>query len=200
MIKHVEDSHVNLSPARLEAFSDAVLAIVITISVLAIRIPSAPTFESILAVLPVLIVYAISFHMIGTYWNNHHHLLRAAKHISSGVMWSNLYLLFWLSIIPITTAWLGENYLDHLPVALYAFVLLMAALAYTLLQWQVLEHNENKEMVRQELKRRPKGIASLVCYTLAVLTAFYYPVISYGFIAIVSLMWFIPDTRIEKFI
>ncbi|MBX4200913.1 TMEM175 family protein [Candidatus Parcubacteria bacterium] len=191
---------MNLSPARLEAFSDAVLAIIITISVLAIRIPSAPTLESILAIVPVFIVYAISFQMVGTYWNNHHHLLRAAKHISSGVMWSNLYLLFWLSIIPITTAWLGENYLSHLPAALYAFVLLMAALAYTLLQWQVLEHNENKDMVHEELKRRPKGIASLVCYILAVLAAFYNPLISYALIALVSLLWFIPDKRIEKFI
>lgn len=200
MANHKSDNHIKLSPARLEAFSDAVMAIIITISILGIKLQSQPTFESIKMVIPVFLVYAISFQTIGTYWNNHHHLLRATKHISPGIMWANLYLLFWLSVIPVGTSWLGENYQSHLPTALYAFILLMCAIAYTLLQWQVVEHSENKEMLWQELKGKPKGIISLVLYGISLIFAFYYPVISDVIIGCISLLWFIPDRRIEKFI
>jgi|SRR5581483_1313764 len=193
-------NHNKLSPARLEAFSDAVMAIIITITVLAIKIPGGAGFDSLAVFLPTFLVYAVSFQTIGTYWNNHHHLLRVAKHVSTGIMWANLYLLFWLSLIPVATTWLGEHWQNQWPTALYAFVLLMSGLAYTLLELQVVGHTEKREDLLQELRKKPKGIISVVTYVVALVSAFFYPPISDILIVGVAVLWFIPDKRIEKYI
>lgn len=176
------------------------MAIIITITVLAIKIPAGAGLDSLVPLLPSLVVYAISFYTIGTYWNNHHHLLHATKHISAGIMWANLYLLFWMSLVPIVTTWLGEHYQGHWPTAMYALVLLMSALAYTLLEWLVAGHTENRDDLFKELTKKPKGLVSIVLYILAAGFAFYYPAASDVLIIFVALMWFIPDKRIEKYI
>ncbi|MCE9643026.1 MAG: TMEM175 family protein [Candidatus Andersenbacteria bacterium] len=191
-------SHNELTPARLEAFSDAVMAIIITITVLELHIPEAHTFTALQPLIPLGIAYVISFHTIGTYWNNHHHLLRATKHISAGIMWANLNLLFWLSLIPFTTGWLGRNYAQHAPTVVYAAVLLCCAVSYALLQSQVVKHASKREKLEQELRSSRKGIVSVVSYALAVVTGFYWPILSDAFIVLVLVLWFIPDRRIEK--
>jgi len=193
-------SHTKLSPARLEAFSDAVMAIIITITVLSIKIPAGAGRDSLITFLPSFLVYAVSFQVIGTYWNNHHHLLRATKHVSAGIMWANLYLLFWISLIPVATTWLGEHWQSRWPTFLYATVLLMAGLAYTLLEFQVVRHTERREDLLQELRKKPKGIISIIIYIVALVCAFYQPIISDALIVLTALMWFIPDKRIEKYI
>ena len=191
-------SHVKLSPARLEAFSDSVMAVIITITILSFKIPSAPVLASLQSIFPLFIVYLISFQNVGAYWNNHHHLMLTTDHVSASIMWANLNLLFWLSFIPITTEWLGGNYGEHLPTALYAFILLMSAISYTLLQWRVLKHSENKESLIREFREKPKGVVTLVLYIIAVGMAFYIPFVSDILILFVSVLWFIPDTRVEK--
>lgn len=195
-----EDSHNNISTSRLEAFSDGVMAIIITITVLSIKVPPGATFLAIQPLLPLFITYAISFQTVGTYWNNHHHLLQATSHVSAGMMWANLNLLFWLSIIPFTTGWLGQNHGGAAPTALYAGVLLMCGVAYTFLQWAVVTHSEKRDQIAGELMKSKKGTISLLSYLLAVLLAFYNPIISDALIIFVALLWFIPDKRIEKFI
>lgn len=199
--EHDDSSHHNnLSPARLEAFSDGVLAIIITITVLELRVPVGSSFRVLTPLFPLFITYLISFQTVGTYWNNHHHLLRLTKHVSAGIMWANLNLLFWLSLIPFTTGWLGVNHGSSGPTVLYSVVLLLCALSYFLLQSQVLRHTENREALYAEFNRNPKGIASMACYTIAVAAGFFYPVVSDVFIFLVAVMWFIPDRRIEKFL
>ena len=193
-------SHVKLSPARLEAFSDSVMAVIITITILSLKIPIKPSLTSLQSVFPIFLVYLISFQLVGTYWNNHHHLMLITDHVSASIMWSNLYLLFWLSFIPVVTEWLGGNFYAHLPTALYAFVLLMCSLGYTLLQWRVLKHVQNREDLIEELRSKPKGVISLILYTVAVVMAFYFPIISDILIILVSIMWFIPDRRLEKYV
>jgi uncharacterized membrane protein len=198
MKNHEIDGHIELSTSRLEAFSDAVMAIIITISVLAFRIPEGASLSSLLPLVPVFFTYLVSFQTIGTYWNNHHHLLRATKHVSASMMWANLHLLFWLSIIPFATGWLGENHSAPTPTAFYAGVLLCAAFAYLLLQEAVIFHSEKRVQLRKELFKQKKGLVSLTCYALAIPLAFVSPIISDILIVAVSLMWFIPDRRIER--
>lgn len=191
-------NHNGLSPARLEAFSDAVIAIIITITVLEFHIPEEYTFSALQPLIPLFIAYAISFHTIGTYWNNHHHLLRATKHISAGIMWANINLLFWLSLIPFCTGWLGKNHTEPVPTIVYSTVLLLCALSYTLLQTKVIEHASKREKLENELRSSRKGIISLACYAGAVVAGFFYPLVSDILILFVLVLWFIPDQRIEK--
>ena len=198
MKTHKEDNHIELSTARLEAFSDAVMAIIITIAVLELKIPEGASFSLLLPLLPLFVAYLVSFQTIGTYWNNHHHLLRATKHVSASIMWFNLHLLFWLSLIPFTTGWVGANHGAAIPTALYAAVLLCAGIAYTLLQFAVTHHSEKRQELLQELFKERKGTISLVCYSLAIVLAFVNPIFSDILIVAVSLMWFIPDRRIER--
>lgn len=193
-------SHNGLTSARLEAFSDAVIAIIITITVLELRIPESHSFSALRPLVPLFIAYIISFHTIGTYWNNHHHLLRATKHISAGIMWANINLLFWLSLIPFSTGWLGASYSEHAPTAVYAAVLLMCALSYALLQSQVIAHASKREKLEQELRSSRKGLISVISYVLALIAAFYQPIISDILIVFVIILWFIPDRRIEKYL
>lgn len=198
MKNHELDGHIELSTSRLEAFSDAVVAIIITISVLELKIPVGASLSSLFPLLPVFFTYLVSFQTIGTYWNNHHHLLRATKHVSASIMWANLHLLFWLSIIPLATGWLGANHNAPTPTAFYAGVLLCSALAYLFLQEAVIFHSEKRVEIRKELYKQKKGLISLICYLLAIPLAFVSPVISDILIVAVSLMWFIPDRRIER--
>ena len=193
-------SHNELTPARLEAFSDAVMAIIITITVLELHIPESHSFAALQPLVPLFIAYIISFHTIGTYWNNHHHLLRATKHVSAGIMWANINLLFWLSLIPFSTGWLGASYSDHAPTAVYAGVLLMCALSYALLQSQVIAHATKREKLEQEFRSSRKGLVSLISYALALIAALYQPIISDILIVFVIVLWFIPDQRIEKYL
>jgi uncharacterized membrane protein len=196
--QHNDDGHVQFSTGRLEAFSDGVMAIIITISVLQLKIPEGATFASLLPLAPLFVTYVISFQVIGTYWNNHHHLLKSVKHVSAGIMWFNLLLLFWLSLIPFATDWLGTNHNAPIPTAVYSFVLLCCALSYFFLQAVVVRHSEKRESIMRELTKSKKGLASLICYFLAVVAAFFQPIVSDILIVLVAFMWFIPDRRIEK--
>ncbi len=199
---HEDDhsDHQNLTPGRLEAFSDGVMAIIITITILEFKIPHGADLGSVLPLAPLFLAYAVSFQTVGEYWNNHHILLRATNHIGSDIMWANLNLLFWLSFIPFGTAWIGENHGGAWPTALYASILLAAALAYSLLQTAIVKHATHRATVVAELEKSKKGVVSLLCYALAIPCAFVNPMISDFFILIVSIIWFIPDKRFMKFI
>lgn len=195
---HDKDGHAKISTSRLEAFSDGVIAIIITITVLELKTPLGETVESLVPLIPLFVAYLISFQTIGTYWNNHHHLIQATKHVSSGIMWANLHLLFWLSLIPFATGWLGENHGGPVPTAFYACILFACAVAYTILQQVVVLHAENSNALKEEIRRSNKGKISLVSYLLAIPLSFINPIISHVLIIIVSVMWFIPDRRIER--
>ncbi len=172
-----------MSTTRLEAFSDGVLAIIITIMVLELKIPHGSALIDLQPLIPIFLTYALSFQIIGIYWNNHHHLLHAAKEINSKIMWANLNLLFWLSLIPFATGWLGENYTQSWPTAMYGILLLLAAGAYQILQ---------KTITKEKSDNETKGKLSLICYMLAVFLAFVNPIFSDLLYASVALMWFIP--------
>lgn len=172
-----------MSTNRLETFSDGVLAIIITIMVLELKIPHGSDLADLQPLVPIFLAYALSFQVIGTYWNNHHHLLHAAKEINSKIMWANLNLLFWLSLIPFATGWLGENYTQSWPTATYGILLLLAAGAYQILQ---------KTITNQKSGNETKGVLSLICYILAVSLAFVNPIFSDLLYASVAIMWFIP--------
>lgn len=193
-------AHSSVTPERLEAFSDGVMAIIITIAALELKAPLSTGFSGLASLAPFFIAYAVSFQTVGTYWNNHHHLLRLTKHISASIMWTNLNLLFWLSLIPFATGWLGESPGGSATTALYALILLMCALSYTLLQWRVVAHSDNREELSRELKKSPKGVVSLACYALAAAIAFYSPLFADVLIILVAIMWFIPDKRLERYI
>lgn len=192
--------HDGMTTGRLEAFSDGVFAIIITITVFELKIPSDASFAALASLAPFFIAYLISFQTVGAYWNNHHHLLRTTTHVSTGMMWANLNLLFWLSFIPFTTGWLGANHGGAWPTALYAAVLFASAFSYTILQYVVILHSEHRNEIFAELNKSKKGLLSLFCYLLAILSAFIHPIISDIAIGIVALLWFIPDSRIAKFI
>jgi TMEM175 potassium channel family protein len=183
---------------RLEAFSDGVLAIIITIMVLELRPPHDPTLAGLRPVLPILCGYALSFIYVGIYWNNHHHLLQAAHRVNGATLWANLHLLFWLSLVPFTTAWMGENHFTSAPLALYGFVLLMAGIAYVILQQLIIAAQGSHSVLKTAVGRDWKGKASPALYTTAVVCAFWSPVVSQVIYALVALMWLIPDRRIER--
>ncbi len=181
---------------RLEAFSDGVLAIIITITVLGIRVPAGATFAALISVLPVFVTYAWSFQTVGTYWNNHHHLMLATKEVSVRIMWANLHLLFWLSLIPFATEWLGAHVGEPWPTAAYCAVLLFCAIAYILLEQAIITHQGKISNVMTSPGNNTKGKISLALYILSVAFAFMYPWLSYIFIVAVAMMWFIPDRRV----
>lgn len=197
---HKEYTHTKIPTTRLEAFSDGVLAIIITITVLDLKIPTGQTIGVLFHLIPLFVTYLVSFQTIGTYWNNHHHLIQATKHVSPGIMWANLHLLFWLSLIPFATGWVGENHGSSLPTALYACILCACAIAYTILQQNVIIHAENSRDLKDEIKKSWKGKITLASYLLSIPLAFVNPIISDVLIIMVSLMWFIPDKRIEKYL
>jgi len=187
-----------MNKARLEAFSDGVLAIIITIMVLELRVPHGAELADLRPLLPAFLSYVLSFTYVGIYWNNHHHMLHAARHISGAVLWRNLHLLFWLSLFPAATAWMGENHFATWPVAMYGIVSLMAAVAYYFLARALARlHGASSEMATA-LGRDLKGKVSLLLYVLAVALAFLSPWIALAIYVAVAMMWFVPDRRFER--
>jgi uncharacterized membrane protein len=191
-------SHPKMKTTRLEAFSDGVLAIIITIMVLELKVPHAVELAALKPVLPVLLSYVLSFIYLGIYWNNHHHLFQATEQVSGGILWANLHLLFWLSLFPFTTAWMGENHLAAIPTAIYGFVLLMAAIAYYILQRTIIAKEGRESLLAQAVGRDWKGKLSPLFYLAAVPLAFVSPWIAGGLYVFVALVWLIPDPRIER--
>ena len=186
-----------MSKDRLEAFSDGVIAILITIMVLELHIPQASTLSALHPLLPVLLSYVLSFVNIGIYWNNHHHLLHATDVVSGGVLWANLHLLFWLSLFPFATGWMGENHFHSLPTAAYGVVLLLAAIAYYVLQRTIVGVQGPDSSLATALGRDLKGKLSPVIYAVAIPGAFLNRWIGVGLYVLVSLMWLVPDRRLE---
>lgn len=183
---------------RLEAFSDGVLAIIITIMVLELKSPEGEGVVALLALAPIFFSYVLSFVYIGIYWNNHHHLLQACRRVSSGVLWANLHLLFWLSLVPFTTRWIGENHDAALPTAVYGLNLLLAAVAYWMLQQAIIRNDGQNSLLRKAIGRDLKGRLSLLLYALAVLAAFAAAWLAQAIYVLVALIWIIPDRRIEQ--
>jgi uncharacterized membrane protein len=182
---------------RLEAFSDGVLAIIITIMVLELKVPHGIQLTALKPLLPVFLSYVLSFVYLGIYWNNHHHMLYTTKHVGGGILWANLHLLFWLSLFPITTAWMGENHFAPIPTALYGFVLLMAAIAYFILQHAIIAKQGPQSLLAAAIGSDWKGKLSPVLYFIAIPLAFVSPWISSSIYTFVALIWLIPDRRIE---
>jgi uncharacterized membrane protein len=186
-----------MKTTRLEAFSDGVLAIIITIMVLELKVPHAAELAALKPLLPVLLSYVLSFIYLGIYWNNHHHLFQATELVSGGILWANLNLLFWLSLFPFTTAWMGENHLAAIPTAIYGFVLLMAAIAYYALQRIIIAKEGRESLLAQAIGRDWKGKLSPLLYLAAIPIAFISPWIAGGLYVLGALLWLIPDPRIE---
>jgi uncharacterized membrane protein len=187
-----------MGKTRVEAFSDAVFAIIITIMVLELRPPHQTELAALRPLLPVFLSYALSFVYLGIYWNNHHHLLHCTSRVTGAILWANLYLLFWLSLVPFVTAWMGENHLDAAPTALYGVVLLMAAIAYLILQRLILRSEGPRSLLAVALGSDTKGKISPLFYTLAIAAAFLHPGISVLLYLLGALLWLIPDRRIER--
>lgn len=185
---------------RLEAFSDGVIAIIITIMVLEMRSPHGADIEALKPLIPVFLSYVLSFIYLGIYWNNHHHLLQAAKHVDGRILWANMHLLFWLSLIPFVTAWMGENHFASGPAMLYGVVLLCSAIAYTILVRALLARHGKDSVLAVAIGSDFKGNVSIALYAAGILTAFKCPAISCALYALVALIWLAPDTRIEKVI
>jgi uncharacterized membrane protein len=187
-----------MNKGRLEAFSDGVIAIIITIMVLELHAPGGDDWSALRELAPTFLSYVLSFIYIGIYWNNHHHLWQAAKQVNGPVLWANLYLLFWLSLVPFVTGWMGENNFAQLPVAMYGFVLWMAGLAYYILTRTLITLHGRDSVIATALGNKVKEIASLVVYGLAILLSFVNTAFSLALYVIVALIWLIPDRRIER--
>jgi uncharacterized membrane protein len=183
---------------RLEAFSDGVLAVIITIMALELKAPVEGTFASLRERLPALLIYILSFTFVGIYWNNHHHLLRAARRVTAGVMWANLHLLFWLSLIPVLTEWIGEHYEKTAPAATYGVVGFGSAVAFTILIQAIIRADGSSSLVATAIGSDTKGRVSLLAYAAATALAFVSVWISYALFAAVAVMWFIPDRRLSR--
>jgi uncharacterized membrane protein len=187
-----------MNKGRLEAFSDGVIAILITIMVLELKIPHGADWESLRPVVPVFLTYVLSFINIGIYWNNHHHMLQATDQINGKILWANMHLLFWLSLIPFVTGWMGENHFAPLPTAVYGAVLLLAAIAYYILQKLILAQQGTNSKLKAAVGKDIKGKISPLIYIAAIPLAFVHQWISDGLYVLVALMWLIPDRRIES--
>ena len=189
-----------MTKGRLEAFSDGVIAIIITIMVLEIKVPHGTEFSSLYPLLPVFISYVLSFIYLGIYWNNHHHMLQVTHKINGKILWANLHLLFWLSLFPFVTAWMGENSFASSTLALYGAVLFMAAIAYYILQKAIIAKNGKDSLLSIALGEDIKGKISPVLYIIAIIFSFLLPVISEIIYILVALIWLIPDKRIERLV
>ncbi|MEO8360004.1 MAG: TMEM175 family protein [Vicinamibacteria bacterium] len=186
-----------MSKGRLEAFSDGVMAIIITIMVLELKVPHGTDWEAITPLLPVFLSYVLSFVYIGIYWNNHHHMFHAASKVTGGTLWANLHLLFWLSLIPFVTGWMGENHFATLPVALYGVVLFMCGCAYYILARGLAAHHGQDSKLARALGKDAKGVLSVVIYAIAIGLAFFSPALAGALYVVVALIWLIPDRRME---
>jgi uncharacterized membrane protein len=183
---------------RLEAFSDGVIAILITILVLELKIPHGATFDALAPLWPVFLSYVLSFIYLGIYWNNHHHMLHLVHQVGGGVLWANLHLLFWLSLIPFVTAWMGENHFQTVPVAAYGTVLLMCAIAYTILARSLTAHHRENAELATAIGKDRKGWISIALYIIGIALSFVQPWLGFATYIGVAIMWLVPDTRIEK--
>lgn len=187
-----------MTTTRLEAFSDAVVAIIITIMVLDFRVPEADDWEGLLSVAPTFLMYVLSFVYLAIYWNNHHHLLHVTSRVSGGVLWANMHLLFWLSLVPFTTAWTGDSGLAPLPTAVYGAVLLLAAIGYWILVNTIIAHEGPESRLRAAIGSDVKGKISIVIYATAIPLAFVHPMIAGALYITVAAIWLSPDPRIER--
>jgi uncharacterized membrane protein len=183
---------------RLEAFSDGVLAIIITIMVLEMKVPHGAGLVALNPLLPVFLSYVLSFVYLAIYWNNHHHMLHTTQRVTGAILWANLHLLFWLSLFPFVTGWMGENHFSSAPMALYGVVLLMAAVAYFVLQHAIITSQGTDSLLARAVGRDLKGKLSPLLYGIAILSAFFEPWIAGGIYVFVALMWLVPDRRIER--
>ena len=182
----------------MEAFSDGVIAIIITIMVLELKVPHGDNFDALTSLLPVFLSYVLSFIYVGIYWNNHHPMLHTCHKITGSILWANLHLLFWLSLFPFATAWMGENHYASLPSAFYGFILLMAAIAYFILQHLIIASQGTNSLLKKAVGRELKGKLSLALYMIAIAISFWAQWISQGLFILVALIWLVPDRRIEK--
>jgi uncharacterized membrane protein len=189
---------VHMGKSRLEAFSDGVIAILITIMVLDLKVPEGAHLGSLLPLLPVLLNYALSFVYLGIYWNNHHHMFHASERVTGAILWANLHLLFWLSLIPFTTAWMSENHRESAPSALYGADLLLAAIAYFILQRLIIASQGRGSLLQRAIGRDWKGKLSPLLYLAGIVAAFWSPPLAQGMYVLVALMWLVPDRRIEN--
>jgi uncharacterized membrane protein len=187
-----------MTKGRLEAFSDGVIAIIITIMVLEMKVPHGAGLKDLAPLLPIFLSYLLSFLYVGIYWNNHHHMLHTCTKVTGGVLWANLHLLFWLSLFPFTTGWMGENHFTTMPTALYGVVLLMAAIAYYLLQQVIIATQGQDSILKKAIGRDWKGKLSPVLYITGILVALRFSWFSQAIFVIAALIWLIPDRRIEK--
>ena len=183
---------------RLEAFSDGVIAIIITIMVLELKVPHGDGLSALAPLWPIFLSYVLSFVYLGIYWNNHHHMLHASQHVTGPMLWANLHLLFWLSLIPFTTGWMGENHFAAAPSAIYGVVLLMAAIAYWILQQRIIASQGPDSILQQAVGRDWKGKLSPVLYAIAIALAAWSQWLSLGLYVLVALMWLVPDRRVER--
>jgi uncharacterized membrane protein len=186
-----------MGKGRLEAFSDGVIAIIITIMVLELKVPHGDSLESLLPLVPVFLSYVLSFVYVGIYWNNHHHMLHACTKVSGAVLWANLHLLFWLSLFPFATGWMGENHFASMPSALYGVVLLMAAVAYWVLQQTIIAAEGPTSVLKAAVGGDWKGKASPLLYLIAIVSTFWVQWLAQALYVLVALVWLIPDRRIE---
>jgi uncharacterized membrane protein len=189
-----------MGKGRLEAFSDGVLAIIITIMVLEFKAPAGTDLSDLKSMIPTFVSYALSFIFVGIYWSNHHHLIHAAKSVNGAILWANLHLLFWLSLVPFFTRWMGENHFTSVPVAAYGVVLLFSAIAFTILVRALIHHHGKDSTLAVAIGDDRKGNISLVCYASAIPLSFVHPAIGYALYILVALIWLVPDQRIERVI
>jgi len=183
---------------RMEAFSDGVLAIIITIMVLEMKVPHGVDLAALRPLLPVFFSYVLSFIYLAIYWNNHHHMLHVTEHVSGAILWANLHLLFWLSLFPFVTGWMGENHFATMPTALYGVVLFMAAIAYFILQQTIIARHGRESVLARAVGRDLKGKMSPVLYIIAIVSAFFLPWVAQGLYVLVAALWLVPDRRIER--
>jgi uncharacterized membrane protein len=190
-----------MGKTRLEAFSDGVLAVIITIMVLEMKVPHGSDWEALQPLLPVFLSYVLSFIYIGIYWNNHHHMLHTVKRVNGSILWANSHLLFWLSLVPFVTGWMGENHFAALPTALYGAVLLMAAIAYWILQGRIIDASGGKEsLLAKAVGNDRKGRISPLIYAIAIPSAFWNQWLADALYVLVAIIWLVPDRRIERII
>jgi len=187
-----------MNKTRLEAFSDGVLAIIITIMVLEFKVPDSVSYEAIRPLLHKFLSYVLSFIYVGIYWNNHHHMMHTVKRVNGKILWANLHLLFWLSLIPFATAWIGEHHFAPFPMMFYGFILLMNGLAYFILQNLIIKQHGNDSILSKALGKDYKGKSSPILYFIAILFAYKFPAIAGAIYIFVALMWLVPDNRIER--
>lgn len=187
-----------MEKGRLEAFSDGVIAIIITIMVLELKVPHGADIRSLLPMLPVFVSYLLSFVYVGIYWNNHHHTMQVVKSVNGAILWANMHLLFWLSLVPFVTAWMGENHFAQWPVTCYGVILIMCSVSYAIFIWTLIRHHGRDSVLAKAIGRDIKGTISTFIYAVAIAASFFNAYVSFALYILVACIWFIPDKRIEK--